>query len=168
MNDTDNLIYSVARSGSPVNPGLPASLSYLLVAQARHETGNYTSNFFKYNNNLFGYSYVPGGRYQSGPGNIADNGQPIASYPDLKSSVYELIDWIYRRQKEGKFPVLSEVVSPDQYAALLKSSGYFTDSVSNYAAGLKRFFLNNPVAATGGGLLILAIVLSFIFRRRLF
>lgn len=158
----DEIIYQTARAGSPVNPGLPAALSYLLVAQAKHETGNFTSNFFKRYNNAFGYTYVPGGKYQSGAGTTADNGQPIAAYPDVKSSTYEIIDWIYRRRAEGKFPSdLSTVTTPEQYATLLKNSGYYGDTLQNYLKGLKNFFSNNPAAAAGaGGLLLIAGALA--------
>lgn len=158
MNDIDNLIYSTARGGSPVNPGLPASLAYLLVSQARHETGNYTSNFFRTNNNLFGYSYS-GSRYQSGAGGVADNGQKIASYASLKDSVYELVDWIYRRRAENKFPALETIQYPEQYAALLKGAGYYGDTLQNYTAGLKSFFLENPAITSGAGLIgVIALV----------
>lgn len=160
----DSVIYNTARAGSPVNPGLPAALSYLLVAQAKHETGNFTSNFFRNYNNAFGYSYVPGGRYQSGPGTLADNGKEIAVYPDVKNSVYELIDWIYRRQKERKFPAdLSTIVTPEQYAALLKSAGYYGDTLVNYTNGLKKFFLDSPVAAGGLSLMTISIIILAIY-----
>lgn len=161
----DEIIYQTARAGSPVNPGLPAALSYLLVAQAKHETGNFTSNFFKKYNNAFGYAYVSGGKYQSGPGTTADNGQPIAAYPDVKSSVYEIIDWIYRRRKEGKFPQdLSTITTPEQYSKLLKDSGYYGDTMANYLNGLKKFFLSNPVAAasTGAGVLLIAALVIYL------
>ena len=154
----DELIYQTARAGSPVNPGLPAALAYLLVAQAKHETGNFTSKFFKQYNNAFGYTYVPGARYQSGGGTIADNGQPIAQYPGVKESVYEIIDWIYRRRSEGKFPNdLTTITTPEQYGQLLKNSGYYGDTLQNYVNGLKKFFLSNPAAAAGaGGLALIA------------
>lgn len=161
----EETIYNTARSGSPVNPGLPPALAYLLVAQSKHETGNYSSNFFKKYNNAFGYSYVPGGRYQSGSGSVADNGQPIAAYPTLENSVYEMIDWIYRRRSEGKFPQdLSQVTTPEQYAQLLKDSGYYGDSLANYLAGLKRFFLNNQVVVAGGGALLVLVAIALLFR----
>mgnify|MGYP001619310353 CR=1 FL=1 len=165
----DELIYQTARAGSPVNPGLPAALSYLLVAQAKHETGNFTSNFYKKYNNAFGYSYVSGGKYQTGPGSIADNGQPIASYPNVKSSVYEIIDWIYRRRAEGKFPQdLTTITTPEQYATLLKQSGYYGDTLNNYLNGLKKFFLSNPVATAAGGtgLLLIAGILVYLYIKK--
>lgn len=133
-------IYNQALKGSPVNPGLPASLALLLVAQAKHETGNFTSNFFRSYNNAFGYSYVPGGRYQLGAGSIADNGAPIARYASVEDSVKELVDWLNRRRIEGKFPAFGSVTTPEQYAALLKAAGYYGDTLENYSNGLIYYF----------------------------
>lgn len=161
---TAELIYKTARSGSPVNPGLPSALSYLLVAQAKHETGNFTSNFFKKYNNLFGYSYA-GSVYQSGAGSVADNGKEIGSYADPQDSIYEMIDWLYRRRKEGKLPDFKTIVAPDQYAQLLKSNNYYGDSVNNYAAGLKRFFLDNPAAGSLVGFAVVGVVVWLIWRK---
>jgi flagellum-specific peptidoglycan hydrolase FlgJ len=138
---TEDRIFNQAIKGTAINPGLPPVLSSLLVAQSAHETGNFTSNLFKNFNNAFGYSYVPGGVYQKGAGTIADNGQPIAVYESIEDSTKEVIDWIYRRVKEGKFPAdLFTITTPEQYAQLLKASGFYADSLQNYTAGLKRFF----------------------------
>jgi uncharacterized FlgJ-related protein len=137
----EDRIFNQALKGTNFNKGLPPVLSSLLVAQAAHETGNFTSNFFTKYNNAFGYSFVPGGYYQSGSGTIADNGQPIAAYRSIEDSTKEVIDWIYRRVKENKFPAdLYTITDPLQYATLLKNAGYYVDTLTNYAAGLKRFF----------------------------
>lgn len=160
-------IFNQARAGTSVNPtGLPVDLANLVVAQARHETGNFTSNAFVRHNNAFGYSYVPGARYQTGPGLIADNGQPVASYATVQDSVKEIVDWIYRRLKEGKFPALSTIRTPEQYARLLKDAGYYGDTFANYSAALKRLFQ----AASGSvGIGLVAVVAAlYYFRRQLF
>ena len=134
-------IYNAARAGT-TNPGLPDLLAELLVAQAKHESGNFDSRAFIQGFNAFGYSYVPGAVWQTGePGLIADNGQPVAKYKSVADSTREIVDWIYRRVKEGKFPRdLSTITTPEQYAKLLKDAGYYGDTVSNYAGGLRRFF----------------------------
>lgn len=137
------MIYRAARAGTANNPGLPVALSWLLVAQAKHETGNFTSNFFKRYNNAFGYSYYPASPYQIGAGTVADNGLKIAAYSNLQDSVKELIDWLYRRLREGKLPNLQAITTPEQYAAALKGAGYYGDTLQNYTAGLKRFFLQH-------------------------
>ena len=157
----ESRIYSQAKAGTPVNPkGLPDALASLLVAQANHETGRFSSNIFIQGNNAFGYTHVPGGRYQlPEPGRIADNGQPAAKYANVEDSVREIVDWIYRRVKEGKFPAnLDSIQTPAQYAQLLKNAGYYGDTLSNYQRGLQQFFKvvkENPVPS---GLLILVLL----------
>lgn len=154
MTTTEQKIFDTARAG-----GMPVTLSLLLIAQAKHETGNFTSNFFRQYNNAFGYSYVAGGRWQlPGGGSVADNGQPIAAYASVENSTNEIVDWIKRRQSQGKFPAdLNTITSPDQYASLLKNAGYFGDTLANYAAGLRSFFATpagNFSIALGGLMLV--------------
>lgn len=152
-------IYKAAREGTPVNPGLPKALAALVVSQAAHETGNFTSPIFKENNNIGGYTWK-GSRYQVRPGRIADNGEPVGHYATIEDSVKEIVDWIYRRRAEGKFPAdLSIIADPLSYAQLLKNSGYFTDALVNYVNGLKKwaftpkvgFSLLGLLAAVGAG-----------------
>lgn len=155
-------IYKAARAGTEVNPGLPETLSLLVVAQAKHETATwdsalkkmipFTSNAFVTDNNLFGYKWV-GSRYQSGPGIESSEGDHYGNYDDYRFSVMELVDWIYRRVKEGKFPAdLQEIKTAEQYADLLKGAGYYGAPVKEYAGGLKRWFSNTAVK-TGAGML---------------
>lgn len=165
-------IFNQATAGTPYNRGVPAVLASLMVAQAAHETGNFTSNFFRNYNNAFGYSYFRGSPYQSGSGTLADNGLPIAVYRSVEDSVKEVVDWIYRRQKEGKFPAdLGTIRTPEQYAKLLKDAGYYGDTLANYTAGLKRFFvavieeLKKPGTQTAGAIFLI-LVAWLIFRRR--
>jgi len=154
-------IYEQATRGTAYNKGLPPVLSSLVAAQAAHETGNFTSRFFTDYNNAFGYSYVPGGIYQLDiPGDFSTNGQPVAKYRSIEDSTKEIVDWIYRRIKEGKFPAdLRTIQTPEQYAALLKDANYFEDSISNYAAGIKRFFVQviELAGKPAAGILLLAL-----------
>lgn len=136
LGNVSSVIYEQARRGTAYNPGLPDRLALYLVAQACHETGNFTSPIFEDDNNAFGYSYVPGARYQEGPGRMADNKQYAAHYSNVRDSVRELVDWIYRRRDEGKFPAdLRAVTSLAQYVSLLKRSSYFQDREENYLRG---------------------------------
>lgn len=160
-------IRRAALEGTPRNPsGVPSALANLLVAQAQHETGNFSSNIFKTGLNAFGYSYYPGSEWQlPEPGIVADNGSATAKYSSVARSTKEIVDWIFRRVREGKFPAnLSTITTPEQYAELLKSTGYFTDSASNYAAGMKRFF--KVVTIGGAGFLILGVALYFILKSK--
>lgn len=165
--NTAQIIYTQAKSGTQYNPGLPDPLASILVAQARHETGDFTSRFFRENNNAFGYAYFPGSNYQIGAGDLADNQQPIATYGSIEDSTKEVIDWIWRRFRRGEFPDPASIKTTDDYAAALKSAGYYGDTLTNYARGLKRFFV--PIAVTSGiGLLIALGVIAYGFSQRWF
>lgn len=171
MNFADRIYYQAVR-GTQNNKGLPPALASLLVAQAKHETGDFSSNLFTKFNNAFGYTYTPASIYQTGAGTLADNNAPIGAYRNIEDSTKEIVDWIYRRVKDGKFPAdLSSITTPDQYAALLKNANYFTDSLANYAAGLRRWFIQvlNVVRDSGSSFyLILAAgaIMYFYFRRK--
>jgi len=167
----DQRVFDTAMQGTKVNPtGLPPVLSSLLAAQAAHESGNFTSNFFIKYNNAFGYSYSPNSIYQIGSGTLADNNAPIAVYKGIEDSTREIVDWIYRRVKEGKFPKdLSTIQTPAQYAALLKSAGYYTDTVSNYTNGLEKFFVRvlQEIKKPESGIFILFVaVVAFYFWKK--
>jgi hypothetical protein len=140
--------------------GMPRYLALLLVAQSKHETGNYTHRFFTIGHNGFGYSYYPASRWQlSTGGPKADNGIPIAQYRSIEDSVHEITDWIKRRQRDGKFPAdLNTITSAEQYGTLLKAANYFGAPLQLYINGIKHFFSTTWGKATGsiGMLLIIA------------
>jgi hypothetical protein len=161
-------IYNQARKGTPYNPGVPVDLANLLVAQAKHETGDFSSNAFKQYNNAFGYAYYGGSNYQTGQGLIADNGQPVAAYRSVEDSVNEMVDWIYRRSRDGKFPAdLSTISTPGQYVTYLKGAGYFGDSLQNYLSGLISWFkVITPAAAGSAGVLFLVVAVILYFSRK--
>lgn len=130
-----SLIYATAFSDV-----MPAYMCSLIVAQSKHETGNYTSNAFKKNNNCFGYKYVKGAKFQIAPGITSSEGNPYAKYATIENSVHELCAWIGRRQKEKKFPKdLTEINTPELYAGILKACGYYGDPLKNYISGLTHY-----------------------------
>jgi hypothetical protein len=144
-----------------VSDGMPPLLAKFMVAQSKHETGNYTSRFFTIGHNGFGYSYNPNSPWQldrGGPN--ADNGVPIAQYANIQNSVHEVTHWIKRRQSEGIFPTdLRTIQTPGQYAQLLKNGSYYQDTVRNYANSLLRWFNSLPPL---GGLSIVPIAIGII------
>lgn len=162
---TENTIYTTA-----IGDGMPAALAKLIVAQSKLETNNYKSDFFTDGNNAFGYSYVPGAKwqlYQGGPD--ADNGVPIARYASVADSVHELTDWIKRRVASGSFPGdLGTIATPDYYASLLKTAGYYTATLESYLSGLSYWVGNLPPLSTGGGIgLIVAVgvIAALLFKK---
>jgi hypothetical protein len=156
--------------GTPANPGgVPNALADLMVAQSKHETGDYTSHFFLNDNNAFGYSYYAQSDWQIGPGGVADNGEPIARYATIEDSAGEMVDWIFRRVHAGVFPAnLNEITTPEHYAELLKAAGYYGDTVENYIEGLKRWFIVNVGSTNLQGLFVVGLIATaFALRKQL-
>lgn len=124
-----------------ISEGMPKSLALLIVAQSKHESGNYTSNVFKTCNNLFGYKWV--GQKGASQGIKSTEGDFYARYASVEDSVRELTNWIKRRLKEKKFPALDTITNAVQYATALKACGYYGDSPSHYVAGLNHYYKDN-------------------------
>lgn len=123
-----------------IKDGMPEKLAALIVAQAKHETGNYTSKFFKVYLNCFGYSKTASKWQLHIQTPNADNAAPIAAYGSIENSVHELTDWIKRRQREKKFPAdLNTIDKAETYVTLLKHCGYFGDTLNNYLAGVNHY-----------------------------
>jgi uncharacterized FlgJ-related protein len=163
----DQRIYNQA-----IYDGIPPNLALLMVAQARHETGGYSSSVFKLCNNAFGYKWV-GQSTADGSCSMSPEGNSYARYSSIEDSTYEISQWIYRRQLDGKFPDdLTTIKSEGQYAQLLKNTGYYGDTVSNYTKGLlywiSRINISPVAAAAGGGGLLLVAALLFLFRKKIF
>lgn len=160
----EELIFNTARAD-----GMPQILATIIVAQAKHETGNFTHRFFTTGKNAFGYSYVSGAKWQlPTPGPKADNGVAIAQYATIENSVHELTDWIKRRQKEGAFPAdLSTISTAAQYAQLLKNKGYFGASLSSYTAALENWLKKmGEIATEPLTWVIIAATAALVYRYR--
>jgi hypothetical protein len=97
-----------------------------IMSQAAHETGNFTSNIFKSNNNLFGMKYVST-RFAEGEKN------GYAYYKDLEQSVLDY-KRLFLLRGWGNF------LSIDNFVSALKRGNYFEDTKSNYQAGVQYFY----------------------------
>lgn len=132
--------YEITIFHTALNAGIPEDLAHLILAQAKHETANFTSKVFKKNKNAFGYKYVKGAKWQMlQSGRTSPEGNQYAQYINLESSTLEITSWIYRRLKEKKFPDLETIKTPEQYAISLRKTNYYTDSITNYTRGLRKF-----------------------------
>lgn len=131
--DLDQLIYDAAIKG-----GFTPNSAKLVVAQARHETANYTSNLFKRSNNLFGMKFV------NQPLAISENkkspeGDYYAHYRSPKDSVDDAIGRLFNITMRGVTPSqLKNAKTPEEYSKLQKQRGYFGDKVEIYIAGIKN------------------------------
>jgi len=124
----DKRIYDEA-----IKAGFTQACARLVVAQARHETGNYTSPVFRKYNNCFGMR----------PAVIRDTTRleqvspsNYAIYASVESSVKDLGLW-FKARNVGK--AFTTVYS---YASALKNKGYFEAELNEYINGMERAFKN--------------------------
>lgn len=165
MINYDQEIYEGAIEG-----GATQSLARLLVAQARHETGNYGNYQTKNNNNVFGFKYSPNSQY-SRQGNISPEGDPYAKYDTLQDAILDYVGrWMSKSSKEGgtRLNEFNKIQEGDTttYATKLKGYGYYGAPVNEYIKGLNsaltrmkvvEFYFNNEKTinySLVGGLLI--------------
>lgn len=137
-NSTEKTIFNLL-----INSGIPAPLSLLIVAQAKHETAKGGVPFMSYGyfkrNNLFGYGFVSGNKLQSGAGGKhPEDGGIYANYPSIENSVLDIAGW-YRRRKTIFYPITEQ----SDFAQALKNQHFFTGPLSGYTSGLKKFYKTN-------------------------
>jgi hypothetical protein len=131
----DQEIYDGAIKG-----GTTPALATLLVAQARHETGNYSNKQTKVNNNLFGFKYSPNSKF-SKKGNISPEGDPYAKFDTVGDAIQEyVVRYMGKNSKEGgtRLQEFNKIQPNDTktFANKLKGYGYYGAKVSEYINGL--------------------------------
>jgi flagellum-specific peptidoglycan hydrolase FlgJ len=141
MNANDNLIYTIA-----LQNGFNDKSAKIIVAQARLESANYTSNVFKKNNNAFGMKFI-GQKYatKGSPAPVNErvknpnaNVNFYAKYNNVGDSAKDLIERLLNITRNGVTPeMLKNTTSPEQYATLQKKRGYFGGKVEDYAKNLR-------------------------------
>jgi uncharacterized FlgJ-related protein len=171
----DQLIYNTA-----IKQGFKPVAAKLIVAQARFESADYTSNVFKANNNTSGMKFI--GQPLATRGSLAPknersktcqaggaciNSDHYAKFANVQDSATDKIVRLYSITKGGVSPEqLKNVKGADEFASLLKKRGYYGDKESIYASGLKAKLLriqvvefvtkNKNTLLLGAGLILLA------------
>jgi len=123
----------------------------LIVAQARLESSDYTSNVFKNNANMYGMKFI--GQALATRGTIAPinersakcrntgdcaNSDYYAKYTSPQDSASDVIVRLYSKTIKGvTSEQLKNAKTPIEFATLLKQRGYFGVTASQYATGLK-------------------------------
>lgn len=173
----DTQIYELA-----VKNGFTDKAARLIVAQARLESNNYTSNVFKNNNNMFGMKFLGTTRQPLATrGTLAplsersticrvdqtkcNNSDFYAKYLLPTDSAKDLITRLYAITRNGITPqMLKTAETPEQFADLLKKRNYYGSSVKDYAAGL-RSRLKKVIIIKGTGIIkpTMAIILPLFF-----
>jgi uncharacterized FlgJ-related protein len=136
----DQTIYDVA-----IRNGFSPATSKLIVAQARFESGNYKSNVFKQNNNLFGMKFVAqplATRGTLAPSNerssVDRNTNYYAKYKNPEDSVKDVVERLYSKTIGGVTQLqLQNAQTSLDFAKLLKLRGYYGGTPEEYSNGLK-------------------------------
>lgn len=101
--------------------GIPADI---LWSQWAHETGGFSNRGASQLNNLAGVN-TPGGK-----------GQDYRKF----SSLDEFGDYYAKLMRpDGRYAGAANAKSPEEFAAILKAGGYYSDSQSNYASGMRQW-----------------------------
>ncbi|MBN8789431.1 MAG: glucosaminidase domain-containing protein [Terrimonas sp.] len=153
MNVYESAVYNTA-----VNNEVPGSVALLIVAQAKHESSNFTSKVFLQNNNAFGYKYVGQSGAVQGTAAPASEGGYYAKYDSVEDSALEVVNWWKRRIRQGVISDWSDINTTETYAAALKKAGYYGDSLSNYTAALKKWFTGLDLGQETGFVSIAALL----------
>jgi len=112
--------------------GFTPLLARCFVAQAAHETADFTSTIFKTNNNICGMKYA-GQQFATGEKN------GYANYLNIQQSAQDLAQW-YNKRRNKLFSLPLTINSIDDYVSFLKNGNYFEDTISNYLRGCKFFY----------------------------
>lgn len=112
--------------------GLDPFVVDLLVAQSKHESGNYKNSLTKYNN-VFARHYHKTDTFATSAGAEAEGHSRFAKYPTLRSATLSQISYLRRKNYSFKWK------SPNEFATELKSKSYYEASIEEYSAALKRY-----------------------------
>jgi flagellum-specific peptidoglycan hydrolase FlgJ len=131
----DQQIYDTA-----IKNGFNPIAAKLIVAQARFESADYTSNVFKQNNNTSGIKFV--GQPNAVQGTLSPEGNFYAKFNTIQDAINDKIARIYNLTMKGVTPQqLKDSTDAIDFANKLKQRGYFGSSASEYASGLKAKLL---------------------------
>jgi hypothetical protein len=174
----DQIIYNTA-----IKEGFNPAAAKLIVAQARFESADYTSNVFNKNLNTSGMKFI--GQPLATRGTLAPmnerssrcqkegicaNGDHYAKFASVADSASDKITRLYNINMRGVSPEqLKNAKDADEFASLLKQRGYYGSDVASYARGLRAKLMkinvlefvqkNRNVLLLGVGLLFLASAL---------
>ncbi len=154
MANYDQDIYDGAIAG-----GATPALAELMVAQARHESQNYTNHQTQVNNNVFGFKYSPNSQYAT-EGNISPEGNAYAHYDTLQNAILDYIQrWMGKSSNDGgtRLDEFNQIPQGDTttYAIKLKSYGYYSNvngesdqsAINRYIGGLNAALLRIDISA---------------------
>lgn len=114
------------------NKNLSKESIELIVAQSKHESGNYTNNLTRKHNNIFARHYHKSDTFALGAGGEAEGHSRFARYKSIEYAT--LSQYYYFKRKNYSFAWRT----PREFAIELKKKRYYEDSVSNYINALTK------------------------------
>ena len=131
----DQQIYDTA-----IKNGFNPMAAKLIVAQARFESADYTSNVFKQNNNTSGIKFI--GQPNAVQGTLSPEGNYYAKFNTIQDAINDKIARLYNINMRGVTPQqLKDSTDAIDFANKLKQRGYFGSTAIDYANGLKAKLL---------------------------
>lgn len=104
----------------------------LLIAQSKHESGNYKNSLTKYHN-VFARHYHKSDTFAISAGAKAEGHSRFAIYPSIKNATLSQLWYLRRKNYSFKWK------SPREFALELKSKRYYEAPVETYTAALNKF-----------------------------
>ena len=146
----DQQIYDMA-----IANGFNKTSALFVVAQARLESADYTSNVFKKNNNAFGMKFIKQPLATKGTPAPASEGDFYAKFTTPADSAKDVITRNYQKTRAGITPdMIKQAQTPTEYSTLLKKRGYYGASASQYANGITSKLKKIKIADTLPGVTI--------------
>jgi hypothetical protein len=129
--EIDQAIYNTA-----IKQGFNPIAAKLIVAQARFESSDYTSNVFKKNNNTSGMKYIGASQINAQRGTPAPSNERTcnlqcdrdfyAKFNTVQDSINDKIKRLYTKTMGGVTPqMLKDSTSADDFARKLKMRSYY-------------------------------------------
>lgn len=104
----------------------------LIVAQSKHESGNYKNGLTEYNN-IFARHYFKADTFATSAGAPGEGHTRFAKYPSVKSATLSQL-WYFKRKRYSM-----DWSSTYQFAAECKRKGYYEAPLSVYVNALNKY-----------------------------
>lgn len=112
----------------------------LIIAQAKHESGNFTNRLSRKHNNVFSMQHPKKRKTTSlGPLARAEGRNGYASYASVEDAVEDLLLYF----EHYHYP--EQYMTTWQYARLLKKKGFYEDKYERYGRGMATFMKEKRV-----------------------
>lgn len=108
--------------------GATEEMARVIMCQAAHETGFWTSNVWEHSNNMFGMKIHS--RKVKGKNDNSLNYKGYATYTHYTGSLEDIVDWLKRHK------LFNKITSIPDYAAAIRAKGYYEASLEEYTKGM--------------------------------